>query len=507
MLGRLESAICRSGIALMVILLLAGASGFAQRLENQSLSLAANQQDGSYELRRRGGRTHPVMRARVGAEVDHQWIYANEYPQHRSSQSAFNDLLGSGREVSMTCSGLDGKPDLTYRLQLYDGLPYGTIQVEVQNQTAKNVTVQAIRSVDAVDQEMVDLVGRESADRVLSDSFSEDWPNLVLYDLGRGPRQVHRGVGSQLIYNRESKQSLFLGALTSDRFLTILRLGYQGSGSDAKIASYTVDSTGTTEIMKDNNLRRSPPEEQVELSLPLKAGQNLASERLMMAAGPDYHGQLLAFGDAIRRLHHARVSSPNLIGWWSWTSYYMAINEGVSFTNAQWQAAHLKSLGYQYFHIDEGYQYARGEYTTANATNFPNGMRPLGSEVRRLGLTFGIWTAPFEVSNRAWVYDHHKDWLVHTADGKPISIGTAGGGSGSDALYALDATHPDAQEYLRQTYSTLVHDWGVRYIKLDFMDTSAIEGYHYRPDTTALEAQRIGLSIDSKGSRRRCAAG
>jgi hypothetical protein len=309
---------------------------------------------------------------------------------------------------------------------------------------------------------------------------------------------MHRGVGSQLIYNRESKQSLFLGALTSDRFLTILHLGYQGSGADAKIASYTVDSTGTTEIMKDNNLRRSPPEDQVELSLPLKAGQNLSSERLMMAAGPDYHGQLLAYGDAIRRLHHARVSSPNLIGWWSWTSYYMAINEGVSFTNAQWQAAHLKSLGYQYFHIDEGYQYARGEYTTADATKFPNGMRPLGSEVRRLGLTLGIWTAPFEVSNRAWVYEHHKDWLVHTADGKPISIGTAGGGSGSDALYALDATHPDAQEYMRQTYSTLVHDWGVGFIKLDFMDTSAIEGYHYRPDTTALEAQRIGLELIRK---------
>lgn len=498
MLRRLETAIRRSGIAAVAGLLLAAAPGFGQRLENQALSLAASPQDGSYELRTRAGRTHPVLRARVGAEVDHQWIFANEYPRHRSSQSAFNDLLGSGREVAMTCSGLDGKPDLTYRLQLYDGLPYGTIQVEVQNRTAKNVTVQAIRSVEAVDRAMVDLDGRESADRVLSDSFSEDWPNLVLYDLGRGPRQMHRGVGSQLIYNRESKQSLFLGALTSDRFLTILHLGYQGSGADARIASYTVDSTGTTEIMKDNNLRRSPPEDQVELSLPLKAGQNLSSERLMMAAGPDYHGQLLAYGDAIRRLHHARVSSPNLIGWWSWTSYYMAINEGVSFTNAQWQAAHLKSLGYQYFHIDEGYQYARGEYTTADATKFPNGMRPLGSEVRRLGLTLGIWTAPFEVSNRAWIYEHHKDWLVHTADGKPISIGTAGGGSGSDALYALDATHPEAQEYMRQTYSTLVHDWGVGFIKLDFMDTSAIEGYHYRPDTTALEAQRIGLELIRK---------
>jgi alpha-galactosidase len=48
---------------------------------------------------------------------------------------------------------------------------------------------------------------------------------------------------------------------------------------------------------------------------------------------------------------------------------------------------------------------------------------------------------------------------------------------------------------MQDTYRTLVREWGVRFIKLDFMDTTAIEGYHYRPNTTALEAQRIGLQI------------
>jgi hypothetical protein len=35
----------------------------------------------------------------------------------------------------------------------------------------------------------------------------------------------------------------------------------------------------------------------------------------------------------------------------------------------------------------------------------------------------------------------------------------------------------------------------VRFIKLDFMDTASIEGYRYRPNTTALEATRIGLEL------------
>jgi hypothetical protein len=265
-------------------------------------------------------------------------------------------------------------------------------------------------------------------------------------------------------------------------------------GAKTKIASYTVESTGTTEVQKEFDLKDSPADDQVELSLPVKPGEDMGSERLMFEAGPNYHEQLLAYGDAVRRLHHARVSCETPIGWWSWTVYYGAINEGEILTNGDWQAEHLKSLGYKYFQIDEGYQYARGEYTTPNATQFPDGMRFVGHHLTGEGLTFGVWTAPFEVTSRAWVYEHHKDWLVHNAKGDPIPIGDVWNQK-TDVLYALDTTHPGAQEYLRQTYKTLVRQWGVRFIKLDFMDTTAIEGYRYRPNTTTLEAQRIGLQI------------
>ena len=116
----------------------------------------------------------------------------------------------------------------------------------------------------------------------------------------------------------------------------------------------------------------------------------------------------------------------------------------------------------------------------------------VGDVVRRNGITFGIWTAPFEVSNRAWVYQNHKDWLLHNAAGQLIQIGYVSGHT--DQLYVLDTTNPGSQEYLKQTYTAL-YKWGVRFIKMDFMDDSAVEGAYYRPNTTALEAQRIGLKI------------
>ena len=492
------SLLCELVVAITTGVLIVDIHCAAQQLTNGRLSLAVNAQAGSYQLTLRGGEA--IFTSRVAAQVDHQWLRSSDYQHKQASASKFSDDLGSGQSIIVSCSGLAGKPNLVYAVQVYDQRPYATLQVTVRNSTEKKVTVQAIRSVEASGEPLVNLGAHAAADRILSDSFSEDWPELLIYDLGKAPNGMHRGAGSQLIYNRDSKQSLFLGALTSDRFLTLLHLQSAGSGNDTKIASFNVDSTGTTEVQKDFDLKSNPADDLVELSLPVEPGAELKSERLMLAAGSDYHNQLMAYGEAIRDLHHARVSTETPIGWWSWTAFYGTINEGETLANADWQAEHLRPLGFKYFQVDEGYQYARGEYTTPDATLFPNGMRVVGQRVTGDGLIFGVWTAPFEVTARACVYEHHKDWLVHNAKGEPIPSRPVWNQQ-SDVVYILDTTNPAAQDYLRQTYKTLVREWGVRFFKFDFMDSTAIEGYYYRPDTTALEAERIGLQIirDSVG--------
>jgi alpha-galactosidase len=464
------------------------------------LSVVVQPGDGTYDVRSgNGGKS--ILRARVAAEIDHKWVKSTDYPKHEISQSNFEDALGHGKKVTLISSGLPKLPDLAYTLAIYEGRDFGAIEVEVQNHTGNAVTVESIRSVEALGNPSIDLGGPQSADRVLSDSFSEDWPPLQIYDLGKAPQGMHRAVGSQLIYNRESKESLLVGALTSNRLLTIIHLQTQPLSANApNISSFTVDSTGTTEIQAtdpESDLRKGSAENLIELSIPLAPSESITSERVMFAVGRDYHAQLENYGAVIRELHHSRVSSDNLLGWWSWTAYYARITEGTALTNAQWLAAHLKPLGYDYFHFDLGYGYSRGEYATPNASQFPHGMRHLTHHISRLGLKIGVWTAPFEVGERAWVYEHHKDWLLHNAHGDPIPIGDAEEVKG-ERLFVLDVTHPDAQEYLRQTYRTLVREWGARYIKLDFMDNTAIEGYYYRPNTTALEAQRIGLEIIRK---------
>jgi alpha-galactosidase len=430
-----------------------------------------------------------ILRSRVAVEVDHRWIRASDYPQHSSSHENVSDELGPATQVTVSNTGLHDQPDLTYSVQLHRDPDFVAIRVMVRNHSASPTTVQAFRSVEGAGTAIADLGGPESSDRVLSDSFSEDRPGITIHDLVDVTNGMHRAVGSQLIYNRDSKRSLFLGALASEKFLTVLRLHVDKD----HISSYEVDSTGTTELEKENSLSESTPEDQIELSLPLASNAELSSEPLLISTGTDYHQQLETYGSIIRRLHHARTSASSIAGWWSWTAYYFGLNQGTALTNATWLAQNLLDLGYKFFHIDEGYQYARGEYIMPDAGLFPGGMQVLESKIHGLGLTPGIWTAPFEVSERSWVFQNHKDWLVHNAAGNPIHAGWVIGRGHVDALYMLDCTHPGAQDYLRRTYTTLTKDWGIRYIKLDFMDDSAIEGFHYKANATALETQRIGL--------------
>jgi alpha-galactosidase len=478
------------------------AVGQEAKIENSSLLIAAGEQAGTYTIQ---SIDHPAVRIAAGfaAEVNHRWLGSADFPRHEIKTSTRNHGSHPGSELTITYSGRSGQPDLVCSIRLASEEPFAEIAVTVRNRTPSQITVQSIRPLEA-QSPFVALDGPDSADRVLSDSFSEDRPDMVIHDLLDASEGMQRAVGSQLIYNRQSKQSLFLGTLTSEKWLTVLRLRLDDK---QHIAGYEVDSTGTTEVEKENSLREAPAEDQIELSLPVEPGESLPSERLMASLSSDYHAQLETYGETIRRLHSARVNAPAPMGWWSWTAYYFGLTEGPALTNAEFLSSHLLDLGYKFFHIDEGYQFARGDYTTTVAGKFPHGLQSLERQVAALGLIPGIWTAPFEVAERSSVFLNHKDWLVHNAKGEPIHAGWVleppDAGRNLDQLYVLDATHPGAQQYLRDTYTTLTRDWGVRYIKLDFMDDTAIEGYYYRPHTTGLEAQHIGLQVirDTVGDR------
>ena len=368
----------------------------ASKIENSALTIDADQKAGTYTIRSKEN-PRAWITAAVAAQVNQRWLRSSDYPQHEVAESSLADDLGAGSQLTITYSGLPGQPDLVCSLRLRAQSAFAEIEVQVRNNTATQLTVQSIRVLDA-QAPVLTLDGPASADRVLSDSFSEDRPNMEIHDLMQPTEGMHRAVGSQLIYNRQSRQSLFVGALTSERWLTVLRLHVDKKQNT--ITGYEVDSTGTTELAKENSLKQSPPEDQIELSLPVEPGQSLGSEPIVASFSSDYHARLESYGEAIRHLHPARVSAPTPIGWWSWTAFYFGLTEGPALTNAEFLSAHLRDYGYTFFHIDEGYQFARGDYTSPVANKYPHGIKNLEEKVHALGLTPDELSAVFADWNK-----------------------------------------------------------------------------------------------------------
>ena len=150
----------------------------------------------------------------------------------------------------MQCSGLRSRPDLSYVIRLYDNIDAGEIRTEIRNRTGKPITVQSFRSVESIGDSPLDLNAAASSDRILSDSFSEDWPPLKIEDSIQAPVGII--VPSAANSSRTGERTL--------RFSSVRSLPAASSPSctgsklgEASAGSYTVDSTGTTEIQSTDS--------------------------------------------------------------------------------------------------------------------------------------------------------------------------------------------------------------------------------------------------------------
>ena len=169
--------------------------------------------------------------------------------------------------------------------------------------------------------------------------------------------------------------------------------------------------------------------------------------------------------------------------WCSWYSLYTEIHE----------AQLLKILGdlgdlpFDVFQVDDGWQVGIGDWQ-ANA-KFPSGMQVLADRIKATGRKAGLWLAPFLVVPSSRIYTEHRDWLLHDEKAKLVPAGCNWG----ERLYTLDATHPDAQDWLA-TLMKKVRSWGYDYVKLDFLYAGALPGKHY-VDMPREAAYRVGLKV------------
>ncbi len=98
-----------------------------------------------------------------------------------------------------------------------------------------------------------------------------------------------------------------------------------------------------------------------------------------------------------------------------WESVYFDMSMEKQLQLARTAAA----LGVELFCVDDGWFSGRrheraglGDWTVDRSI-FPQGLAPLITEVRRMGMRFGLWVEPEMVNPDSQLYRTHPDWVLH----------------------------------------------------------------------------------------------
>jgi len=209
-------------------------------------------------------------------------------------------------------------------------------------------------------------------------------------------------------------------------------------------------------------------------------------EPLAVLAGGTVEDLLDVYARLVKRANRVRINPWNPVGWCSWYHYFGKLEWRDVLENLDTAARDRKSLPFDVFQVDDGYETDIGDWTSAKP-GYPD-LAGLARAITRQGFRAGIWTAPFSAAGTSELFAGHPDWMV-SEEGKPKPSYKGWG----KTIYALDTTRPEVKGWLHETVTGL-RKAGFSYLKIDFMFAAAMPGTRRKP-VTPIQAYREGLRV------------
>lgn len=165
----------------------------------------------------------------------------------------------------------------------------------------------------------------------------------------------------------------------------------------------------------------------------------------------------------------------------SWEATEFAVDEAGQIALAERAA----TLGVERFVMDDGWFGARnndraglGDWTV-NPTKFPNGLTPLISRVRTLGMDFGLWVEPEMINQDSDLYRAHPDWAMQF-QGRPRT-------EGRNQL-VLNLARTDVRDHVLKVLDDLLKQNDIAFLKWDYNRNWSEPGW---PDADVGDQQTI----------------
>ena len=231
----------------------------------------------------------------------------------------------------------------------------------------------------------------------------------------------------------------------------------------------------------------------------LDPGDTMSSEKLLVSFERDprraveLYARTVATEMDAKVLHKQMTSRKSMKGWGSWYESQWDVNEEEIKKNVD-ALEHLQDkFGVEYIVTDDQFD-PKGNIRIgdwfAESQKFPSGYKKMNEYIHAKSMKSVLWLAPLIASSESEVYKAHPDWFVKGKEGKSVNAMTHWGTEN----YALDTTHPEAQEHLRNMMRETIEQ-GFEGVKLDFLYMNNVRGERYDKKATSISALRKGLQI------------
>lgn len=391
------------------------------------------------------------------------------------TEEDLSDEVGYGRQVVLECIDQATQCTLTVKVKVYDDLLGIFFEATASNEGSEPLSIIDLQPCVAGSQD-------HGAVYVSPDNSWRIWlltNGYMFMDPGR-------------------VESIMIGRSVQSRW-NIAAVS-RGTGK-ALVAGYISFDVAEGEVIVESDWRVQPQIGKFGLGLTsrslyapkcmLPAGAKLSSDWFGLIWGDSAHNALIQYAECVQAIYRIEPKPP-LMGWCSWYYTYHNTSEDEILRNARFIAEHLKDYGLKVVQIDDGYQQRLGDWE-ANE-RFPHGMGWLADEIRKLGLQPGLWVAPYSLAKDSEVAKTHPEWCGKAMNGERKIVGSG---------YALDPTHPEALEWMKNLMTRIRHEWGYEMVKIDFSYSSILEIEQFYDNTQGRAgAYRKGLQAirDAIGS-------
>lgn len=390
---------------------------------------------------------------------------------------------GSGKMLRVRYRPHQSGLALTLEAAQYEAHPFFALRIGLTNHGQQPVTLSTLTSLATTEMHF----GSEALDGWVNGFHSWDYTGFVPHDV-RLPRTPFGRLTWPLAHNPTTNRPFQEGIYASEQVGALIERDRQ-----ALIAGFIGVEDQFGQVFGNGR----PGKKSLTLrttadGVPLKPGETLWGEwAILYRVDLPHPDPIGVYAEAAARLTPPRIlAQPPQPGWSSWYQFFDKVTAKDMQRNQQTLVTYRDRLPLGLIQLDDGYQPVWGDWLKTN-DKFPDGIGAWADGVRSDGFTPGLWLSPFTVNLKSEFVQQHPETVLRNDKGRP----SFGGFLFDQFIYGLDPTHPVVQDYLRQVFETVVHDWGIPYLKLDFLYCGALPGRRYDPGRTRAQALRDGLKL------------